>query len=68
MKKFIKANLVNLPRNFRIYFGKVFMYMLGTIGTHEFKDDMILYIELKRWVDSKGKPKTPHIDNLKIVV
>jgi hypothetical protein len=61
MKNLIKGNLVKLPRQFRIYFGRVFMYMLGRIGTHEFVDDMILYNELSKWVKSKGKPTTPFI-------
>ncbi len=55
MKKRIKNNLVRLPRKFRILWGKIFMYMLGTIGTCEFKDDFILYNELKRWIDQSGQ-------------
>jgi uncharacterized protein YfaT (DUF1175 family) len=59
--EWIKNNLCRLPRRYRVWFGKIFIYMLGTIGTHEFKDDIILYNELKRWVDSRGMPTTPHI-------
>ena len=58
MKNYIKNKLIDLPRSFRIWWGKMFLYMLGKIGTHEFHDDIILYNELKRWVDSKGKPTT----------
>jgi len=58
MKKIIKNNLVRLPRKFRILFGKIFIHMLGTIGTHEFDDDIILYNELSKWIGSNGKPIT----------
>lgn len=61
MKNLIKNNLVNLPRQFRIYFGRVFIYMLGKVGTHEFTDDIILYNELRKWIDSNGKPTTPFL-------
>lgn len=56
MKKIIKNNLVRLPRKFRIYFGKIFLYMLGRIGTHELYNDIVLYNELSLWVKTKGKP------------
>lgn len=55
MKNYIKNKLIDLPRPFRIWYGKMFLYMLGKIGTHEFNEDIILYNELKRWVDSKEK-------------
>lgn len=56
MKKLIKNNLVRLPRKFRIYFGKVFIYMLGRVGTHEFNNDIVLYNELSLWIRTGGKP------------
>jgi len=59
MKKYLK--LVWLPRWFRIWFGKVFIKMLGRTGTHEFKDDFILYAELDRWISHNGKPTTPFL-------
>ena len=61
MKNYIKSKMIDLPRSFRVWWGKCFLYMLGKIGTHEFNDDIILYNELKRWVDTKGKPTTPFI-------
>jgi hypothetical protein len=48
--------LINLPRSFRIWWGKCFIYMLGKIGTHEFYNDITLYNELRLWLDEKGKP------------
>jgi len=52
MKELIKNNLVRLPRNFRVYFGKLFIYMLGRVGTNEFTDDIILYNELRKWIEA----------------
>jgi hypothetical protein len=57
----MKKYLIFLPRRFRIWWGRCFLFMLGKGGTHEFEDDLILYNELKKWVDSKGKPTTPFI-------
>ena len=54
--KYIKSNLVNLPRSFRMWWGKCFIYMLGKNGTDEFQNDINLYNELKIWLDEKGKP------------
>jgi len=51
MKKYIKQNLIFLPRKFRVKFGKVFMSMLGKIGTSEWNEDMVLYNELARWTE-----------------
>jgi hypothetical protein len=63
MKRYIKSKLIDLPRPLRVWFGKCFLYMLGKNGTHEFKDDIILYNQLKGWVDSKGKPTTPYLND-----
>jgi hypothetical protein len=54
--KYMKSKLINLPRPFRIWWGKCFIYMLGKIGTDEFPNDITLYNELKLWLDEKGKP------------
>jgi hypothetical protein len=35
---FIKGKLIFLPRSFRIWWGKCFIYMLGKTGTHEWYD------------------------------
>jgi len=56
MKTIIKKNLIKLPRKFRIWWGKMFIYMLGTIGTDEFPNDITLYNELRLWIDTNGKP------------
>jgi hypothetical protein len=58
MKKYIKSKIIYLPRPFRIWWGKCFLYMLGKVGTREFKDDVILYNELHRWVENEGKTKS----------
>ena len=56
MKQLIKENLIKLPRSFRIFFGTIFIYMLGHIGTDEFENDITLWNELRLWIDTKGKP------------
>jgi len=56
MKQLIKENLIKLPRSFRIFFGTIFIYMLGRIGTDEFENDITLWNELRLWIDTKGKP------------
>lgn len=56
MKKIIKEQLIKLPRKVRIYYGRIFLYMLGKVGTHEFYNDITLYNELKLWIDTNGKP------------
>lgn len=54
MRSFILKRLVRLPRRYRVWFGSVFMYMLG--DWTEVQDDIRLYNELRRWVESNGKP------------
>jgi len=54
--RWIKSKLVSLPRKFRVWWGMVFLYMLGKFGTHEVPNDINLYNELSLWVNSKGKP------------
>ncbi len=56
MKQLIKKILIKLPRRFRLFFGNIFIYMLGRIGTHEFENDIVLFNELRLWIDTKGKP------------
>jgi uncharacterized protein YfaT (DUF1175 family) len=50
--------MIKLPRPLRIWFGKCFLYMLGKWGTDEVKNDIVLYNELKLWVETKGRPTT----------
>lgn len=58
--KYINQKLIELPRSFRLWWGRCFMYMLGKHGTHEFQDDITLYNELKLWIDTNGNPNTKH--------
>lgn len=51
MKQLIKKNLIFLPRKARVYFGRVFLYMLGRLGYDEFPLDIPLQMELKKWVE-----------------
>lgn len=52
----ILTKLVRLPRPFRVWWGTMFMWMLG--DWKEVRDDIALYNRLKEWVDAKGRPNT----------
>jgi hypothetical protein len=52
----MKSLLIKLPRRFRIWWDTIFMYMLGRCGTHEFRNDINLYNELRLWIETKGMP------------
>ncbi len=56
MKRMILTKLVRLPRPFRVWWGTMFMWMLG--DWKEVRDDIALYNRLKEWVDAKGRPNT----------
>ena len=56
MKRIILTKLVRLPRSFRVWWGTMFMWMLG--DWKEVRDDIVLYNRLKEWVDAKGRPNT----------
>lgn len=56
MKYFILKRLVRLPRSFRVWWGSIFLWMLG--DWREVRDDIALYNRLKEWVDAKGRPNT----------
>lgn len=49
---YIKSKLINLPRSFRIWWGRCFVYMLGKFGTDEVATDINLFNELRWWVDN----------------
>ena len=52
MINYIKRKLVYLPRPFRIWWGRCFLFMLGKNGTQEFQNDITLFYELKRWINN----------------
>ena len=54
--KYIKSKLIDLPRPFRLWWGKCFIYMLGKLGTDEFYNDINLHNELNVWIKTNGKP------------
>lgn len=60
MKEYIKKMMIYLPRSFRMWWGKCFIYMLGKHGTTEFYNDINLYNELRIWLDKDGKPNTQY--------
>ena len=58
----IKQKLIQLPRVFRVWFGRCFIYMLGKHGTDEFKTDIHLYNELRKWIDQNKNQKINSTD------
>jgi hypothetical protein len=46
-----------LPFKFKLWWAKQLLYMFKGFGP-TFTDDLILYNELRLWVDTKGKPTT----------
>ena len=51
----MKKILIKLPRKFRVWWGEMFIYMLGKHGSNEFNDDFLLYLELQKWLDLNKK-------------
>ena len=51
MKQFILSRLIRLPRSFRVWWGSVFLWMLG--DWREVGKDIVLYNTLKKWVDEQ---------------
>ena len=51
----MKHLLIKLPRKFRIWWGTIFIYMLGRHGTNEFNEDFLLYLELQKWIEQNKK-------------
>jgi hypothetical protein len=45
----MKKYLINLPRWFRVWFGGIFIYMLGG-SSEERAKDLVLFVELKKWL------------------
>ena len=57
MKKIVKRLIIRLPRKFRIWWSRVFIYMLGgNSEAWEITNDITLYNELRLWVDKNGRP------------
>lgn len=50
-----------LPFRFKLWWAKQFIYMFKGLGK-TFNDDIILYNELRKWIDTNGKPTTKAIE------
>jgi hypothetical protein len=53
----MKNHLHKLPFGIKLWWAKQLTYMFKGFG-HTFDDDIILYDELRRWTETKGKPTT----------
>jgi len=58
MKKILnKIPLYNLPMWFKLFWAKAFIRMFRGFGP-TFNNDIILYNELRKWIETKGRPTT----------
>jgi hypothetical protein len=51
----MKKYLHKLPFKVKLWWAKQFIHMFKGFGV-TFNDDIVLYNELKTWIDTKGKP------------
>ena len=56
----MKKHFHKLPFKFKLWWAKQFLYMFKGFGP-TFNDDIILYNELKVWVETKGKPTSKNL-------
>jgi hypothetical protein len=56
----MKKHFYKLPFKFKLWWAKQFLYMFKGFGSI-FNDDIILYNELKLWVETKGKPTSKNL-------
>lgn len=54
-----KLQLHRLPFKVKLFWASIMLYMFKGFGK-TYKDDLILYVELKRWVETKGKPTSEY--------
>lgn len=47
----MKKYLIRLPRKFRVWWGRQFLYMLGDLKRNEFNKDITLYTVLYAWLE-----------------
>lgn len=57
----MKKHFYKLPFKFKLWWAKQLIYMFKGFGS-TFDDDIVLYNELKLWIDTKGKPHTNTIN------
>ena len=56
----MKKHFHKLPFKFKLWWAKQFLYMFKGFGP-TFNDDIILYNELKVWVETKGRPTSKNL-------
>lgn len=57
MKLLRKLPLYRLPFWFKLFWAKCFIRMFRGFGP-TYYDDLILFVELDKWIRTKGKPTT----------
>ena len=61
MKLIDKIPFYRLPMRFKIFWAKIFIRMFTGVGPN-FDNDIILYNELKLWIETNGRPTTSNIN------
>ena len=56
----MKKHLHKLPFGFKLWWAKQLTHMFKGFGS-TFTDDIVLYNELKLWIETKGKPTTSSV-------
>ena len=56
-----KIPFYNLPMRVKLFWAKIFIRMFKGFG-NTFDNDIILYNELKKWIETKGRPTTSNIN------
>ena len=57
LAKNMKKHLHKLPFGFKLWWAKQLTYMFRGLGP-TFNDDIVLYNELTKWIETEGKPTT----------
>lgn len=56
-KILLKLKLWKLPFKIKLFWAKVFIHMFRGFGP-TYPNDLILYVELKKWIETEGRPTT----------
>lgn len=57
----MKIPYYKLPFRIKLWWAKIFIQMFRGFG-ETFDNDIILYTELRKWIDTNGRPTTSNIN------
>jgi hypothetical protein len=61
MKVIDKIPFYKLPMKIKLFWAKIFIRMLQGFG-ETFDNDIILFNELNKWIETKGRPTTSNMN------